>query len=69
VVAATGFTNVTTYTLTWSGTTSGSATLPVVANGATIEGLTSGGTYNFSLMANATAGSSNVVTITGAIAP
>jgi len=69
VVAATGFTNVTNYTLSWSGKTSGSATVAAVATGATVTGLISGGSYNFNLVANATAGNSAAATITGATAP
>jgi len=69
VVAATGFTNVTGYTLTWSGYGTGSATVPAGATGATVTGLTSTQSYNFSLVANAPAGSSAAATITGATAP
>jgi hypothetical protein len=65
VVAATGFTNVTNYTLTWSGPSAGTVTVPVQANGATITGLTTGASYSFSLIANAPVAASAAVTVTG----
>ncbi len=69
VVAATGFTNVTSYTLSWSaGPTSGSTTLPVGSTGATVTGLTSTGAYSFSLIANAGALMSTAATAS-AVAP
>jgi hypothetical protein len=69
VVAATGVTNVTGFTLTWAGATSGSVSIPVGATGATLTGLTSGGSYDFTLVANAPAGASTAATITGSVAP
>jgi hypothetical protein len=56
---------VTTYSLTWSGTSAGSVTLPVTVHGVTVEGLTTGGKYTFNLIANAPAGPSALVTTTG----
>ena len=70
VVAATGFTAVTSYTVTFGAVTT---TVPVTANGVpvtgmSVTGLTSGASYTFSLVANAPAGVSVPVSVT-AIAP
>jgi FtsP/CotA-like multicopper oxidase with cupredoxin domain len=67
-VLATGFTNVTSYTLAWSGASAGSVVIPVGATGATVTGLTSTGSYNFSLVATAPAGASAAATVS-AVAP
>jgi len=70
VVPATGYTNVTGYTLSWAGNPAGTTTLPVTAHGVTIEGLTTRNSYTFTLnaIAPAPAANSATVTITG-IAP
>jgi len=60
--------NVTGFTLSWTGATTGSAIFGTPAapapasKGATVTGLTSGGTYTFSLIANGSAGNSAVIT-------
>jgi hypothetical protein len=66
VVVATGFTNVTGYTLTWSGPTAGTIKNTGLTGGATVEGLTSGGSYTFTLVANAPVANSAAVTATAA---
>jgi hypothetical protein len=63
-VSPSGYTNVTGFTLTWTGPTSGVATATGTPTGATITGLTPGGSYTFTLVANAPAGSSTGVTAT-----
>jgi FtsP/CotA-like multicopper oxidase with cupredoxin domain len=63
-VSTSGYTNVTGFTLTWTGPTSGVATATGTPTGATITGLTPGGSYTFTLVANAPAGSSTGVTAT-----
>ena len=60
-VTPTGFTNVSAYTLSWTGAATGSSVLPVTAHGVTLTTLATG-SYNFSLVANAPAGNSAAVT-------
>jgi hypothetical protein len=64
-VSPTGYTNVTGYSLSWSGASAGTTTLPVTAHGVTVNGLTSAGGYTFSLYALAPAGNSTAVTTAG----
>jgi len=66
----TGFTAVTGYTLTWTGASTGTVTLPLTGvganatvTGATIEGLTPGAAYTFNLVANAPGGTSAQATV------
>jgi hypothetical protein len=60
--------NVTSFTLAWTGTTSGSATFTgSTSKGATVTGLTSGGSYSFSLTANAVVGNSPAASLPAAI--
>jgi hypothetical protein len=63
VVAATGYTNVTGFTLNWSDAqVNHSATATGTPTGATISGLTTGNSYTFTLVANAALGAAGTST-------